>query len=873
MSTLSSDVRSDVIFASTVQKLALLTRDQQTLSKCLATISSESLSATDDKKSAVEVDTLRSKAKHLMNMRLANDTTLPKIAENALDFLTLAEDGESVDDTELEEWNKTLDAELEKLRSRVEHAAVLGDVLKEWLDEQRTTGQAAETIDPTPIPADTETPKFTPDAAPPTSFDPSVFLKNHSLATGLEYEFSRLAEGTRKYGEDLFESSYKVEKHEVEGAIRVISGDARVYSAGIRRQIKELGTQPLMVDELASSFTSRWRGLENWEWPVEGIRGNLQRHMSGKERNFLNLDMYDAIFMEIIGQKWCVHFRDGLARIRESGSWPRIYSLQGLESGKESELKSLLEMLRVSRKEEAFVGVKNQRGIAQEDLARVKGEFASAMKSPGGYAGYEPSTSDTPIPEWAGVIDASRTAAIHSNVFRHMRADIAVSRELQQELDVAVFHGDLANFGPSVPHDVTIETLRYFGMPEQWLEWFRKYLKLPYRGAGGTITVAERGTPFGMTLSTVVNELLLVILDTALASAAGIAVHRQHDDIWIWSSQIDRVSKAWAIMNDFTTLTGLSWNEEKTGCTVIRGSRGEAGSGEGLPKQGIKWGVLILTPDGTWQPDEAKLEELAKAIKVDLDRVSSRSLLANINIWNKYHGYITRNVGPVTDTTAFKQPDLLRATLRRFQQLALPDHSTVHDTLISHFRHRFPQHETYTLTRAILEWPIGLGGFTLHPHLLHIKACEEALSKNTSLYAFDKELTEGKRSYERVCRAWESEWGDRAWEGYSGEDKRTIWQHYHTKPPIFDEATYLRWYALNSPDWKDRYERVKSPVVVSSEDISDLAQRLYRPWIEGFGLPCERLVSEGLVPKHAAIEVEMATREVFSAIAGTEEGV
>lgn len=869
----TDSIRSTAVLAITQQKFSCFKRDQSALAACICAIDAQCGRIGPEDLDA-DITRLRIKAHRLHELRLANEESSADPAAGAIAFLQLAE-GDSPLEEDVLAWNTRLDDVLLHLRKRVQHGMVFSEVLNEWLVEthtaagaKRPAGQSSGARDLSQI--------SNPDPMPPsTSLVPVDFLTSHNVNAGLLNQFDNLATRTRRYGLELLKPDYVVQPIEVKRAIEAIASDARLNGPEVRAQLRELGSLADIVDELAAAFTITRRHLAEWQWSPTGIRSDLQKHLSGKERAFLNIETNEMIFLETIGQEWMAHFRDALVEIRSGENWPETHMY--LKTDKAKHIESMLQMLEASRVDQARLKIPLRGGVAEADAAHSLDGFVSALRS-GSYTQYTGTDTGQKVVKkaedgWGGVIDASRTAATHSEVFRRLRTDIALTRAIAPADDLFVLHGDIENFGPSVPHHVTLEVLAFFGLPQEWLKWFKRYLKLPRPESSSTITTATCGTPFGLSISLLVNELLLVILDCALAADTGVVMHRQHDDLWGWSTKGHQVERVWAIMQEFASQTGLSWNVSKTGCTTVRGAAGpidpDLPSSLRLPGTPIKWGLLELQETGQWSLNQQSLDDLATAMRNEIRSDRSISFLSRITLWNKYHGYIARNVGPITPENWSSQIPTLLSTLRSFQELVLGSR-TLHDNLVEHFRKQFPAYSDYQLTKAILSWPVQLGGFQLHSHAIRAMVCTKKVNQSPGVPpppAFADELSEAKRAYDRYHRSWTSEWGRRAWLSHAGDNLRAPWVDILDRPDPVTEADFIRWHALRTEVWQTAYHHLTSPVVISSDEIAETMGSVYgalaRDTLDALG---KGLVDEKLVPKHAAAEIDAATRDMFTSV-------
>ena len=133
----------------------------------------------------------------------------------------------------------------------------------------------------------------------------------------------------------------------------------------------------------------------------------------------------------------------------------------------------------------------------------------------------------------------------------------------------SVLQTDFKWFGPALPHTSVLTALRYFGVPEGWVAFIERFLQTPMSfvqdGPHASSQVRRRGAPMSHALSDVLGEALLFCLDYAVTEATGgHQLLRLHDDIWFWGTA-DSCATAWNTIQEFSKVTGLDLNEEKTG--------------------------------------------------------------------------------------------------------------------------------------------------------------------------------------------------------------------------------------------------------------------------------------------------------------------
>ena len=89
--------------------------------------------------------------------------------------------------------------------------------------------------------------------------------------------------------------------------------------------------------------------------------------------------------------------------------------------------------------------------------------------------------------------------------------------------------------------------------------------------------------------------------------ADGLFLYRIHDDYWFWDPTPSRCEAAWSEMLHFASLSGLTFNKEKTGSVTI----GSSTPSSGLPEGDLRWGFLRMGPDtdGRFVVDTAMIDE------------------------------------------------------------------------------------------------------------------------------------------------------------------------------------------------------------------------------------------------------------------------
>jgi hypothetical protein len=720
------------------------------------------------------------------------------------------------------------------------------------------------------------------------TFDPEQYL----IASGISEEAMKrlkgIAKSAHEYGNDMLNSP--LTPAHIQEAMMTLAKDVRSFNASTRQQLEENASNSLVTKELSSALSETWRHIDTaWSWPKEGIQQILQTHLNGKQRQFLKLDVVEAIFLQIVGHRWSTWYSRRLTNLRRRKKlWNAETELQGLEMNGFDDARHQLSII---RKANAGYYAEEDEGLISQAEDRSRGAFLQILdlESLGKYSDMESTTSSTregssnEDDSWDSSIQASKTAQSYGEVYTNLTMDMKVAQALSPDDAMIVLRADLENFGPSVPHEVTLSTLKFFGMPKVWLVWFEKYLRVPLINMNGTVELQQRGTPFGLSISTLANELLLLILDFAVVSKTKLWIYRTHDDYWLWSIDDSerRVDTAWQMMQEFVGHSGLKWNTEKTGCTIVRGKKDvtAALSDRNLPTRPVYWGMVLLTKNGEWTVDPKFLAAQVEQARGEWD--ASQSFLGKINIINKYQSFLVRNAGPPLWITGGQHIEATQSVLNSFlsQLLRVEETQTnLYSVLRKVMQDAFPHHDAKRLIDGLFIWPAGLGGLSLHAHTIHTLIMTDAVDDSgdlTESTSFQHTLEFQKARYQDLRKQWNSEEvqvklqqlakAHRS-ENYYDDSPIARWASENETSPIVGEDVFIRYQALHGGAWDDAYKRLAKSITFTSSRYKETAAALYGWSIEELYGMSEgmQLIPADLSPSFAIAELNATTKQLYS---------
>lgn len=486
-----------------------------------------------------------------------------------------------------------------------------------------------------------------------------------------------------------------------------------------REVLKDFEGNNVILNEIADVLNMRISALGSWTWSSESpVRVEMRRKISGVYNIHMHQDLLQAIFLQYIGVKWSVLFKRAFKDFRRSnGAWEssrkdipktdrrRLGFYLGplqkspcLQTARTKIYNSKYFVAQLLNSEEQVTeGVDGEEEaecakFAPQNLKRKARARQAARSRPAGKAPRMSAPMTMAINEEAvdleccdldmgddddGEEDNDRTARnpmeLKQTLLHLLSTEVTINTRLYGEL--TAFRSAFESWNPFMPHETVCTVLKYFGVSETWLGFFRKFLEAPLKFVDDDDStparIRRRGTPASHVLSDVFGETTLFCLDFAVnQSTSGNALWRLHDDVWFWSRDHDVAAEAWKTMEKFAKVTGTEIDPAKTGTVRISNNGNqELPIDKSLPKGQIRWGFLRLSPKtGRFEIDQtmvdSHIEELHKQLG---DR--RKSILAFIQIWNTYAAtFFTSNFGKAANCFGREHVDNMLSTHERIQR-------------------------------------------------------------------------------------------------------------------------------------------------------------------------------------------------------------
>lgn len=502
------------------------------------------------------------------------------------------------------------------------------------------------------------------------------------------------ADAVQKYLEDLFTG-----KDHVKRAVRQLQKTTRSFSKSfltrelftvdvIKIQIKGLLAMDLLnsnkrsilktflankeiLKEVCDVLNMRFKSLATWDWTTEdgAINVEQRRQLNGKYRVFMDEDVLDAIMVHYIGIEWAVHFRSVLSVFFNSHAWSRNEAT--IPVADRERRKWFLGKHESTNAES--VRTRRSKDYARDYfMTQLPDSINSAPRA------YDDSGSDDGHAEL--VDDRKGPLETKHDLLRLLIAEALLARHLHPETQHTVIRSDFKWFGPSLPHQSIFQTLKFFGVTSEWLDFFRKFLCVPLRfvqdGARGEIKTRAAGVPMSHSLADTMSEVVLFVMDFAVSNATQTNLYRLHDDFWFWGS-LDHCRFGWNEMEKFASTMGIEFNEEKTGSVVFSNADDSdsemADDVPGLPTGEVRWGFLKLDPSTyRFTIDQANVDVHIEELKLQLN--ATKSIFGYIQAYNAYCvRFFTNNFGQPCFAFGRQHVDDMLSTFKRIHQALYTD--------------------------------------------------------------------------------------------------------------------------------------------------------------------------------------------------------
>jgi hypothetical protein len=628
----------------------------------------------------------------LRGLTFAGRPLHPDVAN--LDVLLFAADAGALSADVLALWLGRLEDELAAGRLRAEFVYLFGALLEEWAreapEDERLAAEGREAQGQLLREAL---------AAPAPDRHAEVI---GPLFDGLGPVLADLSGRLRDLCREVLHSP--VGTHELSRVLDRIAAD--IYRGPrLRREARRFKANELLRKELADALTILVADLPTWDWPAEGLKTRAL-WTRNKWRLYLDEDLPTACLLEVLGGRW-VSILDSLIGDRSKVHERRARLKKLIElNAPEVILANERRMLRLA---EQLVDL----GFSERDDVWEAGGAADLAKEP---------DAGSVVVTRAAQQRALRKLAVgrdydgeYDDVNRAVllvNAEVRLARAAFPDRPLYVVKVDVQDYHPSIPHGVLLALLRRLGAPEDELAFFGRFLSPPLAGEDGPPARMRRGVPMNHTLSGMLGELLMRLLEKHAQQQARVRIVRLVDDICLLAPEAGAAVEGWRQVEAFCAACGLRVNLRKSGAVCLGGALPE-----GLPRERPRWGMLELDEQGQWHVHAETFEAHRKQSRQRVG--AARSVLSRVQRYNGDVKYLLSSLALGADLGETHRAEAERA-VRQFHLSFFGTEQGVVAGLCEAIRERFlpAAGDPADIPESWVHWPITAGGLGLRNPVL-----------------------------------------------------------------------------------------------------------------------------------------------------------
>ena len=681
--------------------------------------------------------------------------------KNIRRFLDQSRYDPSVPASLLQEWERRLRLLLDQRTRKLEYADLYARLLTEWLSDtsSASTPPAASTSDSASLDGPFELVAQTKLQQLREMFESYVFepldtdigaINDHldGLFAGkaAAKALKELREQVKEAGDALVSTSNPFDEHALRWCINGLLKN-ELLTEQKKTLLGEFLQNKVVLTEIADVLNMRFANLQGWSWGSDGILVQPRRQLNGKYRVMMDEDILEAIFLHYIGIVWSVRMKHVLKRlVSNKAVW------------KSSQEPMPREELYRRKYYLGKLGTDVKQGIAFEKQETYENDFFLAQLpntvQAGARGGYDNEDDDAPDQ------NVKTPLQIRQQLLHQLGAELLIHQSLHGE--VAVVQSDIQWFYTSLSHSTIYAVLRYFGMPESWIYFFRVYLETPLRMVCEGQQESERrtrrrGVPIAHAISNFMAEVVLFVLDLAVNhEARGTLLYRLTDDLWIWGDPA-LCKDAWKAVRHSVEILGLTINEKKSGS--FSPERPGASEANALPKGDVTWGFLKLEAGtGRWIIDQSQVDRHTKQLKRQL--AASKSVFSFIQLWNSCVGrFFKRTFGEPANCFGRGHVDMILDTHKRIQSQLFDESGVPGNSVTDHLRKIIAERFGVTdVSDGFLYLPEELGGLALCNPFIDYLGVRDELIKSPER-PMEQFFEDEKETYREACERFDANGG------------------------------------------------------------------------------------------------------------------
>ncbi|KAM0259271.1 hypothetical protein ACHAPA_010838 [Fusarium lateritium] len=516
--------------------------------------------------------------------------------------------------------------------------------------------------------------------------------------------------------------------------------------------LRDFLEKPVVLGEIADVLNMRFSNIESWDWDAgeHGIPVLPRQQLNGKYRIWMDEDVLQAILIHYIGIRCCVDLKAALIAFIASSK-----SIWKWHTGPEP---SQDEMHR--RRYYLTRGATSNSNTDTERRGRYKSTFFMSQLPESvetiGSGGY----SDSPEEQ-----EKSKKPNIKQCLLQTLATEAIIHKSLKDE--VVLVQTDLEWFATGLSHSTIFAIMRFFGYTEDAISFFRKVLEAPLNvqsspdsPLSGSPRKRRRGVPMAHAPEKLLGELVLFVMDVVVNQQDGMLLYRLHDDLWL-CGEPQHCKRAWAAMNKYAAILGLTFNMNKTGSVYIAADtkKKDTDIASALPQGPVRVGHLSLDPNsGIWEIDREQVEQHMRQLKKQLNEC--KSVLEWVQTWNSCMGrFFSHTFGEPAHCFGVHHVDSILETYQLIQRFLFSDgedSSQSSHGSVGHVKSMIKDRFGADVPDAFIYLPERLGGLGLRNPFVPMLTIRESIAKESPASIIQKFFHKENERYKRYKKEFES---------------------------------------------------------------------------------------------------------------------
>lgn len=638
---------------------------------------------------ATEEEKLRLLYDGLRQIKFAGQPLHPDVANLQLLLRSAQHDKDALET--LTFWRENLENELSQGRLRAEIVYAFGALLEEWTLHY--------TADATPDPQARQRQNELIDLMTQPSANPlqmEAFLDTLFITNALQLDQEKVR---TIFSDDLYAH---LDLSELAEILTKISR-AIHYSPNTRAQAQNFLADDVLQKEFADALTIMLEHIDEWSWSEAGISTHASLHLT-RWRLFLDEDLPTLCLLEILGKRWQEAFSQLFFEVFVQQASGRLFST--------SVARGVVTPTGFYRRHQASKSLTLARLAPIDIWADAAAKAASSTRTESEHnTPYYNSIANqraqlkSQINDIGNLMDYGAQPGQRSGMemgLTLINAEIELGRAAFPETPLYILKADIKDFYPRLSHELILRMLTRFGLAEKDLTLFRKFLRIPLQTTDQLVWT-QRGIPNFHSLSDLLGELLMNLLELYVQNEARVQIVRLVDDICFLATSEAEMLKAWQALQTFCENCGLTLNQAKCGSVCIGGENSAA-----LPSGQPSWLLITLNSEGQWQVNASAFQEYLEQARQEARL--KQSLLSQVEVYNTYLRYLLRALF-ITTPLGDAHRQSIAAAMQQFQQAFVDEEHGMLETLRASIQQRFLGDASLTsLPEAWFYWPITAGG-------------------------------------------------------------------------------------------------------------------------------------------------------------------